>query len=67
VPKNVYFWHLSLFNPGKILIFMKRNDGTIAKTYRLTGKAGKGALHNISAGRVDSNLLYKKIKSSFVH
>ena len=46
---------------------MKRNDGTIAKTYRLTGKAGKGALHNISAGRVDSNLLYKKIKSSFVY
>jgi len=47
-----------------IAIFMKRNDGTIAKTYRLTGKAGKRALHNISAGRVDSNLLYKKNKAT---
>ena len=43
-----------------IAIFMKRNDGTIAKTYRLTGKAGKRALHTISAGRVDRFLPYKK-------
>jgi hypothetical protein len=40
VPKNTYFLAP---HPGKIRIFNKRNDGTIAKTYQLTGKAGKRA------------------------
>ena len=46
---------------------MKRNDETtIENISKPLGKPGKGFVHT-STHRVDSNLLYKKIKSSFVH
>jgi hypothetical protein len=47
-----------------ILIFNKRNDGTIARHINFTGKAGKRAECNTNTGRVDSNLPYKKIRQT---